>query len=296
MLVGALIGITGSLIAAWLSAVASKRLARATGMFLRADIRVLLFGQELKIDQSVTERWCFIHPGPPGRAAIYPVTIQIGNAGDAPSGELLVTLLAATGILALDTDNVSQTVVPAVIERRLQRSSNELGGKGQISYLLPSLAPKSGISIIEPFILTSTFNRPSSMSVKTKDNVDVTFQYAISYHYVVDISVAPPDQPLSTRSVHLTCITACDTSEAQDLIAKDVSRDLSLRLSRLTRLQRILIRCGKRRSIRYRLVYFGTPTRLADGGLAMHEFETSANAEVHVQSMTLRVPQALMPE
>lgn len=260
MAVGAGIGVAATVATAFWSAKISRRIAAESGAFRRSDLKILLLAQELTDTPDGVNHWCFIAPRDGKKPSVYPFDFQVANGGDAASGELVVTLTGPKQLFVPPSVSIERSITPAVLEDSFRRAASIVGQQGQVSYVLPSLAPAAAAAISEPVILSSTHARTAKVQAETSDRVEVQIELQYSMSMILTISVMPLNSPIRSRTIQLSCIPAGDMDAARHLLIQDLTSEFNQRYSSLSWLQRFALLLQRRDTLTYSIAHFGDPT------------------------------------
>src|SRR5688572_9482058 len=197
----------------------SRWIAVKSGAFRAARINVRLFGMNLQ-DESGAKAAYFLHPGGDDDASLGHFDLAIENTGDGATGNLLVVMTANRELFVTDPEAVRPASGVRLSALGIERSAETKGNFAQVSYLVPSIRPKTGAQIREPCILKPT-SISADVKAKTKDAVDVVVKTTIHLEYVVTVAVYPEDDLPVAASIRVGVLAANSHQElAQQLLQR----------------------------------------------------------------------------
>jgi hypothetical protein len=168
---------------------------------------------------------------------------QIANNGDAAcEGAVFVFQASKFAIPDTSNENVDYSVSPGVMKDSFKRSVVNIGPFNQVSYSLPPVPPKNGMTLTDMVVLSPSFEVPVSTNATTADGVHVNVNLNFSYSIPVTITLLLKDAPSISYSVDLECVAADSTEQAQEEYMGEMLGDVEKTLQKKNWFQRLAYR------------------------------------------------------
>ena len=212
-MLGIIVGVCATLAAAVLGYWLNRRLARYSRTLDRPDIRFHLFGQTLDAARAEKHSWCLLHPGAGHEPALFYLTFGIVNEGDGDAEENVFTITASRTCVIDERDSaVDMKAIPGVLAPAAKRSVVDIDGFRQISYILPSVRPRSGLSLTEGFIIRPSLPCPLPVASTSGGRAPVTIDLSLSYP--LSLTFQMKGSPVVRIPLRIESIPAATVEEA----------------------------------------------------------------------------------
>jgi hypothetical protein len=212
-IVGTLIGLGGVLIGVMLTNRHTTKVAKASGAFRSARMRVRCLGVDLLSERG--RDWCFLIPGTDNDSAVIPMEIHLINFGDAPCEGLVLTILISRYCIPDNDEGLTFEVIPGVEEAETKKATVTLDGFRQLSLKLPLIRPRSAAAVTYPIRLIPTVDRPGSTDATTADHVKIRVGWRTTIAFPITITVLLRESPSLHYSWSIFAVTADNINDAR---------------------------------------------------------------------------------
>lgn len=226
-----IIGIAGVIIGAilgavftWWSISQSRRIAKESGAFKRADPSIYFLRKDLLKNPIESTNWVLLCPKD-AALTVYSLSFQVANEGDATMDSPIFTIQGSIDCIKdVPEDTYKFECVPGVMKDSIKRSIVNLGNFNQISYMLPYIGNKSAVELTDAFCFKNTLSIPVTSEAVSKDGVKLKFTFEYSYAYILSLGLLTKDYPSVKCDLNMMCLPADTIDEAKDMLAREFSK------------------------------------------------------------------------
>jgi hypothetical protein len=204
---------------------------------------IRLFAQTLGDNFPDSQRWCLIHPGTSDEFAFFPLAFEIANRSHMTLSDIVVFIRVPS--VWLPDLPIESNVFPKLHEGQLRYSIDRFGGMAQISYSLPSLNPRTRVTITQGFAFQPTVNMP--VVVEDIPVEGGTADVHLSFHAVIPVSIVAEarDSLPHLANLEVECLSAQSVDEGIEKYKEWWRKIQSQRLSSASPFERLALAFGK---------------------------------------------------